>query len=136
MKKLIFIIFLFFIFVVTPLFAQQWTECLDLTGLTCDQICANRGMVCSSKCTTSRGYENWGAEAWGAGTNCEGQGAGQTGCDFVGDGVSPGVSGVRWKCCCELTLSDSTKAAIGYLLKNKTPSSNKLTENKQDDSHK
>ena len=76
-------------------FAQEWTECLDIAGITCDDICAQRNMVCTNEGTTSRGYEGWGAEAWSGRRKCEGAGAGQAKCDFVGD---PG--GVRWKCHC------------------------------------
>jgi len=77
----------------------QWTECVDLTGRSCSQLCGERSMVCG-KCVTSRNYPGWGAEAWSAGGSCHGEGAGQTNCDFVADADPNGRPGPRWKCCC------------------------------------
>ena len=56
-------------------------------------------MVCA-KCTTSRDYPDWGAEAWKGGVNCEGVGAGQTHCDFIADIRPQHQPGPRWRCCC------------------------------------
>jgi len=74
-----------------------WTECLsNVEGANCNEVCNNKGKTFSNTCTTSRGYENWGLEAWWAGQNCQGDGAGQQRKeDFSLD------SSIRWKCCCE-----------------------------------
>jgi len=64
----------------------------------CSQYCAAINKVCSPVCTTSRGYPNWAAEAWVAGTQCTSTGLGQQTCTFMWDDVVGGPA--RWKCCC------------------------------------
>ncbi|HEX4959781.1 MAG TPA: hypothetical protein VF173_03010 [Thermoanaerobaculia bacterium] len=67
----------------------------------CTEFCASVNKTCVNTCTTSRGYPNWGAEAWVAGQQliCGSVGAGQQYCDFTWDDVVGGPN--RWKCCCQ-----------------------------------
>jgi hypothetical protein len=67
---------------------------------TCAEFCGIIGKTCVNTCTTSRGYPNWGVEAWFASSSCPtGTGAGQQYCDFAWDDVVGAAN--RWKCCCQ-----------------------------------
>src|SRR5262249_20779429 len=48
----------------------------------CGEYCAEINKSCANTCTTSRGYPNWGAEAWtaSAALTCGSVGAGQQYC--------------------------------------------------------
>ncbi|MFH1409045.1 MAG: CARDB domain-containing protein [Nanoarchaeota archaeon] len=81
-----------------------WTACVDLYQKSCNDVCAQQGESCVEYCTTSRGYEDWGAEAWFDADECSApsfEGSGQQRCDFVD--TESGYSQPRWKCCCSET---------------------------------
>ncbi|MFH1134029.1 MAG: CARDB domain-containing protein [Nanoarchaeota archaeon] len=76
-----------------------WTNCTTLQNISCNTLCQGRGMVCGDVCTTTRGYPNWGAEAWYTTQTCMNgtNGSGQVHCNSV---VTDEPYIDRWKCCC------------------------------------
>ncbi|MBU1976247.1 MAG: hypothetical protein KKG59_07635 [Nanoarchaeota archaeon] len=75
---------------------QAWTECMDSSaGDDCNEVCSSQGKMFSNSCTTSKGFRNWGVEAW-KDQNCQGEGVGQS-----RHGDLTLVSSVNWKCCCK-----------------------------------
>jgi hypothetical protein len=79
-----------------------WSICTNATACfrNCTEYCAAHGKTCEPVCTTSRGYPNWGAEAWVKDVQaCAGEGAGQAECDFRWDDVVGDAP--RWRCCCQ-----------------------------------
>ena len=85
----------------------QWSEFVGKTNHygSCDQYCAEINKVCANTCTTSRGFPNWGVEAWVAGQElvCGSVGAGQQFCPFQWDDVVGAAN--RWKCCCQFSAA-------------------------------
>jgi len=81
----------------------QWSEFVGKTNHygSCAEYCAEINKICVNTCTTSRGYPNWGVEAWVAGQElvCGSVGAGQQFCPFTWDDVVGAAN--RWKCCCQ-----------------------------------
>ncbi|MFH1409459.1 MAG: hypothetical protein ABIH34_06105 [Nanoarchaeota archaeon] len=76
-----------------------WSACTSIHVSSCDEYCQSIGKVCGEKCTTSRGYEKWGAEAWRSGDICTFgvNGQGQERCS---DTELYAYDQSRWKCCC------------------------------------
>ncbi len=76
----------------------SWSKCISLDEYYgCADYCRSVGKFCSNQGVTSRGYNNWAAEAWKTSSDCESGlvGAGQKHC---ADGDDNG--GARWKCFC------------------------------------
>jgi hypothetical protein len=88
---------------VSALATPQWSEFVGKTNHygSCAQYCAEINKTCVNTCTTSRGFPNWGVEAWVAGQElvCGSVGAGQQFCPFTWDDVVGAAN--RWKCCCQ-----------------------------------
>ena len=85
-----------------PVVVAKWSEFVGKTNHygSCAEYCAEINKTCVNTCTTSRGYPDWGVEAWFAGQElvCGSTGAGQQFCPFMWDDVVGAAN--RWKCCC------------------------------------
>jgi hypothetical protein len=94
----------------TCLGSFQYSDCvgvnyllqdLGLASATCAAYCASLGRTCSNTCTTNRGYNNWGVEAWINTSNCEAYttSGGQVGCTTnLANYSNHGER--KYRCCC------------------------------------